>query len=757
WSRAFPGSPVGITSLTLLALLNSGMTVEDEPVRRALEYLRALPAEQPDQTYEISLAISAFAAARDGERDKARISLLAQRLENMQLKTGDSAGSWDYGSTRGQGDRSNGQFAILGLRDAAEAGIPVSRETWRRARDHWLVSQNRDGGWGYAGKAGSGSTGSMTVAGISTLSITESMLREEPDFGPDGQPNCCPEYSSDTPLERAASWLGSDGRFSVGSNPGSQAWHLYYLYGLERAGRLTGRRFFGKHDWYREGAEFLLGFQRQRGEWSGDRSAEGKPVLATSFCLLFLSKGLSPVLINKARFGPVEPGNPLEVAGDNWNRHRDDIRHLTKSISSLPRWPALMTWQTVDLARAAADDELSGLLQAPVLYLSGSTAPNMPDSQVELLRKYVEQGGFIFAVATCEGSGFDAGFRELARRIIPPPEGQLQPLSAEHPIYRSEYLLDPGSIPLEGIDYGCRTAIVYSPDDLSCFWHKWARYDPPERQAEMKGRITRAMRIGTNVIAYATGREPPRKLDATLADSSDGANQRIRRGLLEVAKLRHTGGWDTAPRALPNLLRALNRTVGLAASTRAISLPATDSAIFRFPVVYMHGRHAFDMSEPERDRLRKYLDQGGLLFADACCGSPAFDRSFRRLMEQLYPGKLQQIPQDHEMFTAQIGHDIRSVRIRLPEAGQKNTVLDSAGRNTRPLLEGIELNDRYAVVYSRYDISCALQRQASAACAGYLPEDATRIAINVLLYAMLQDAVWKEFATPQQPQSEAVR
>ena len=755
WSRSYRGAPVGITSLALLALINSGLTADDAAVARGLEYLRGLPADQPAatyQTYETAVMISALAAARDGQRDKARIALLAQRLEDFQNKQGNQPGAWGYGGGRGGGDRSNSQFAILGLRDAADAGIPISRETWRRARDHWLTSQNRDGGWSYSGReAGGSSTGSMTVAGIATLSITQSMLRDEPDFDASGEPNCCPEYTDEEPLERAIAWLGGEGTFSVGANPHSQAWHLYYLYGLERAGRLTGRRFFGNHDWYREGAEFLLRFQRQRGEWSTDRSAEGNAVLSTSFCLLFLSKGLSPVLINKARFGPVQPGNALEVATDNWNQHHDDIRHLTESISRLPRWPHLMTWQTVDLPRAAASSDVAGLLQAPILYLSGSTAPNLPDDQVELLKRFVEQGGFIFAVASCEGSGFDAGFRELAKRIVPEPDIRLQKLSAEHPIYRSEYLLDPEAIPLEGIDYGCRTAVVYSPDDLACYWHKWAQYDPPERQAQMKARITRAMRIGTNVVAYATGREPPRKLDADLADTEAGANERIRRGLLEVAKLRHTGGWDTAPRALPNLLKALNRTVGLAASTRSISLPATDPALFRFPVVAMHGRHAFDLSEPERDRLRKYLEQGGLLFADACCGSPAFDRSFRRLMQQLFPGKLQQIPADHEMFTTRIGHDIRTVQIRLPQAGQKNTVLDSAGSPSRPLLEGVELNGRYGVIYSRYDISCALQKQASAACAGYLPRDATRIAVNVILYAMLQDAVWREHAAPAEP------
>ena len=40
--------------------------------------------------------------------------------------------------------------------------------------------------------------------------------------------------------------------------------------GMERAGRLTGQRFFGDHDWYREGAEELVHTQdKLQGFWRG--------------------------------------------------------------------------------------------------------------------------------------------------------------------------------------------------------------------------------------------------------------------------------------------------------------------------------------------------------------------------------------------------------------------------------------------------------------------------------------------------------
>ncbi len=50
----------------------------------------------------------------------------------------------------------------------------------------------------------------------------------------------------------------------------------------------------------------------------------------------------------------------------------------------------------------------------------------------------------------------------------------------------------------------------------------------------------------------------------------------------------------------------------------------------------------------------------------------------------------------------------------------------------------MKLDDRYGVVFSRYDLSCALEKHDSLECQGYVREDAARLALNVLLYALQQ-------------------
>ena len=380
--------------------------------------------------------------------------------------------------------------------------------------------------------------------------------------------------------------------------------------------------------------------------------------------------------------------------------------------------------------------------QAPVLYISGKDAPELSDMHIGWMREYVDEGGFIFAVANCGSGSFDTGIREIVSRMFPDGEGFLKRLQPDHPVFRSQYPLDAESVELQGVDFGCRTSIIYSPEDLGCYWHKWMRHDPKDRHLALSTKIGRANRVGVNVLAYATGREPPVKLTDHVR--ANNAEAKINRNLMEIAQLRHSGGWDTAPKALPNLLQALDQTAGMSVSQSRKTIPVTLSELQRFPIVYMHGRYQFDLAPQEREALRDYVSRGAVLFADSCCGATKFDRSFRDVIADVFPeNALKPIPPDHEMFTEVIGRDLKQVKLRRLVPGGEGETMQARTELTPPLLEGIEIDGRYAVIYSRYDISCALENQASLGCDGYERDDAMKLATNIVLYAMLQDISWK--------------
>lgn len=735
---------IGVSSLAVMALLNSGMSPQDAPARRGLQYLRSRGIDDLAghfETYQTSLLIMALVAGKE-RSDFPKIAALAQRLEDGQLSRG-NVGGWSYRLDSkhpdgGGGDESNSQFAVLGLKESVEAGFGVNRKTWERIREYWIKEQCPDGGWGYGG--GNASKGSMTVAGVSSLSITQQMLQADEGVQPDGSPPCCQETKVDVALQRGLNWLGRS--LSVHANPGSASnWMLYYIYGVERAGRLSGQRFFGEHDWYREGTAMLLSTQNQiSGSWVGAGIFENSEVLSTSYALLFLSKGLAPVLINKLKYGPRHPNNPNETLDNAWNRHPRDVRNLTELISSMPKWPKLLTTQELDLARAVKTGGVNALLQSRVLFITGPGPLVCDADETKLLKEYLEEGGFIFACPSCHNDEFEASFRTLIKKMLPPGEGNLNPLPPDHPVYRSEHPLQAEGVPLYGVDFGCRTSIIYSPEDLACLWDYWAKVDPPNRNIQLKAKIIRATQIGVNVIAYATGREPPDKTQVREVAQTSSDLDSIERGLLQIAQIKHEGTWNAAPRALRNLLISLNENVGLSASTKMRDLELTDKNLFRYPIVYMHGRNKFTIPSEERKQLRMYLERGGVLFADSCCGAKPFDKSFRDLITQLFPErKMERIPITHELFTDQIGHDVKHLNRRTSEGGESATGGNFTTRSAEPILEGIELDGRYCVIYSKYDISCALERQNSGNCEGYLPEDAVKLGTNIIRYAMLQN------------------
>ena len=146
---------------------------------------------------------------------------------------------------------------------------------------------------------------------------------------------------------------------------------------------------------------------------------------------------------------------------------------------------------------------MQDMLQAPIAFFNGHNAPEFPARAKQNLRDFVEQGGFIFAEACCGSHGIrPRDSSDWSRRCSPRPEYRLRPLLPDHPVWRAKHLLSPEIHPLWGIEHGCRTVLIYSPQDLSCYWNQVER--SPTNPAVIK-----AFRVGENVIDYATGREMP--------------------------------------------------------------------------------------------------------------------------------------------------------------------------------------------------------------------------------------------------------
>jgi len=201
------------------------------------------------------------------------------------------------------GDNSATQYAVLGLHAASRAGVEVPPETWAKVLALYRQRQAPDGGWGYTGADSSSPTGSMTCAGLYAVALARHHAGEA-------------DPAADEGIERGLGWLARN--FATDRNPptGGASWLYYYLYSLERAARTLDAEFVGEHEWYPRGAKMLLAAQKPDGAWIG-AGGEDRPEVATSFALLFLTRGTSSPLTARPRGGRgilktglVEPPSP---------------------------------------------------------------------------------------------------------------------------------------------------------------------------------------------------------------------------------------------------------------------------------------------------------------------------------------------------------------------------------------------------------------------------------------------------------------
>ncbi|MBN1489124.1 MAG: DUF4159 domain-containing protein [Phycisphaerae bacterium] len=678
----------GRTALALLALRNVGVAANDPAVARGAEYLRRVPDQW---TYVVAVKAQALAAV-DPVRYRADISAAADWLAKAQCE---ETGLWNYTTGQRGGDHSNAQFALLGLHEAARAGAEIPDRVWRRAEKQWSDTQRRDGGWSYRGDVGT-STGSMTAAGVASLYICGNSLtvRQERGYLPGGRANNCGKYGEHRGIARGFDWLTR--QFDVTQNPfGSKAYLYYYMYGLERVGILSGARYLGAHDWYREGVVQLIRDQHADGHWHAI-----DPVADTAFALLYLGKGHRSLLFHK-----------LKWATDNrWRPDRHDIENLIAFIGDKLDEP--VSWQVVEL-----DAPLEQWLEAPILYITGHDFPDFKPAEVEKLREFVRQGGSILAEACCSRVEFRTRFNRFAADTF--PESALRPLEAAHPIFHAHY--DVTWEDVFGIDLGCRTSIIFIARDVSCLWE----------QADVPELSERAFQLGTNIAAYCTGRQKLRdRLDAvhlvrTNVDAAD-----VPAAALYIGQVMHNGDWRPDPKAMAHLAEFLRDQADVTVVPEARPLQLTDASLRQHPILFMTGHFAFTLTDDELEALRTHLRRGGFLFADACCGRPAFDASFREMLGRLLPeAKLERLGPEHPILSGALGYTLDRVTYR-PAVVKEQPDLHT------PVLEGITLAGRTVLVYSPYGIGCPIDGHACYGCRSLETADALKLAANIVLYAL---------------------
>ncbi len=303
----------GQTGLCLYTLLKAGVEKSHPSIERGIAFLRANP---PRWTYGIACCILAVNEASP-ERFAPEIEEWTGTLLECQGR--------GFGYPNGQGsagveDLSLSQYGALGLRVAEANGIKIHHTIWEDLIKYAFSTHNDDGSFSY--RQGTDHTGSMTAAGVAVLQIAREALLAQNRMG------VREARQIDEAIEAAFEWLGENLRMDRNPDPRSKndnaghmtRWSLYYLYGLERVGGLTGARDFGGRDWYAEASTFLVKHQGGEGQWG---TANGEPHPGTCFGVLVLKRATAPTSGKKPR-GKKSYGNDvatrpmsLRITGDS--------------------------------------------------------------------------------------------------------------------------------------------------------------------------------------------------------------------------------------------------------------------------------------------------------------------------------------------------------------------------------------------------------------------------------------------------------
>lgn len=262
----YASHPVGTTALVVLALHAAGFDRRDKRMQAALDYLQKAPV--PETTYDAGLVAMALEAL-GAKRYRRHITACARRLLETQL----DAGLWGYPT--GNGDNSNTQYAVLGLRAAARAGVRIRRSTWKKIGEYFLEHRCADGGFSYAVQPAARGSSSMTAAGVSCLLI----CLENGKFGEEDA-SAIREV-----VEEAFQALGAVMKLDKDT--------LYALYAIERSGVLGQRKVIGGKPWYVPGARRLVDDQGRDGLWRGNYAE----VVETAFAILFLKRATVPLAV----------------------------------------------------------------------------------------------------------------------------------------------------------------------------------------------------------------------------------------------------------------------------------------------------------------------------------------------------------------------------------------------------------------------------------------------------------------------------
>ncbi|HOD80043.1 MAG TPA: DUF4159 domain-containing protein [Phycisphaerae bacterium] len=669
----------GPTALASYALMETDVSPQNPKIASALKWLEA---QKEDKTYSLGLRANAWLAANRTTR-----SAYYKHLEKdvLQLYRSTRNGSYHYPATGTPVNtfcNSNSQYGVLGLWAGVQGNAEVPSEIWKRVMGHWERTQNRDGGWPYNNGE---STAAMTAGGVATLYVCLDSLFNAAFLE-------CKGNLGYKPIKAGLEWL--DKNFTA-TMKGQKLGHSdmpYYLYALERTGLASGMKYFGKSDWYKAGATWLVKQQAGDGSWNGKW---GKTV-ATGYALLFLIRGRNPVVFNK-----------LEHGGD-WNNRPRDLASATLWMSHT--FERAINWQIINPAVPVSEWH-----DAPILYIAGSRKLELNEEQEKKLRTYVEQGGTIVSCSECGGLPFRKAITALYAKLF--PEYKLEAIPNNHILYTNKVYFDlPGDrLKFQIITNGVRPLVIHTDVDLPLAWQG-------RRVATQKYVFEAAANL-VRYVSDSVSELRPRGTSHWPDNAGSGHTRTVK-----LVRLKHGGQFDPEPLAYERFARLLGQRTKTKLEVEG-PIEIEELAKSQAKLAVMTGVGSVKLTQAQKDALKAFVEKkGGTLLIDAAGG----DRDFATAMENAIVDmfglrRLRPLALGAPLYKL-TGNEIA-------EAEYRRSTKVRLGRSKAPNLKAILVgaDDRAGVLFSAEDITAGLVGYPSFSVDGYAPESAYQLLRNIVL------------------------
>jgi hypothetical protein len=688
----------GPTALAVYALLTAGESPQDPRIVKAVNFLKKT---QSSGVYAIGFRANAYAMLPPSNDIKLALAGDASWIKSAvrQGKDVNVRGFYGYGAAPKSGyDRSTSQVAVLGAWGCAQIADTFGTDYWQLIETAWRKAQLEDGGWNYSAGFNTQSTMAMTASGVATLFITQEYLHLN-DFSE------CKGSANDIAIEKGLKYLGE--HFTDSFSP---PWAYYTLFAVERCGAASGYKTFGTHDWFAEGADWLIKQQnKESGAWDGANNP------STSFALLFLGRGRSPVAIIKLQYDKTdiaENANVVSPTGSNWNQRPRDV-------SNICRWTGKQQERTLNFQIAGLDAPVASWQDAPVLFIAGNQPLNFSDEKVAKLKRFIEDGGLVIGNADCANKLFAEAFRKLGQKMFPTYEFRVLP--QDHPMYEQfpakAWKVQPS---LTALGNGSRELMMlFAAGDPSKYWQLHL-YSGQEQNHQ----------VMADILAYSVEREGVvRKGEShiVIPDATITADR-----TLKIARLQYPGNWDPEAGGWRRMAAILHNEQKMDLTIEPVKLGEGKLDKSTYPIAHLTGTAAYKFPEPAIAELKKYVADGGTLIVDACGGSGAFATDMESQLAIMFGTgnkALALLPIEHKVFSTDYPSEPPIKAVEYRTFARK---LLGIGMKT-PQLRGIDVNGRTAVYFSREDLSTGIVGEPVGGVLGYSPKSATAIVQHMLL------------------------